>query len=401
MIYRVVFLYICFMIKRHLQKELELQLRKFPAIALLGSRQVGKTTLAKTIGHAMKSGAIYLDLERDSDLAKLEDAESYLEQHRDKCVIMDEIQRKPELYALLRSLIDADRRPGRFLLLGSASPEMVKGVSESLAGRIYYAQLYPFDLLEIHEKASWKTHWFRGGMPDALLARTNEDQQDWIDSFISTFIRRDLPELFDTRFSATIMKNFWTMLAHSSGTPWNAGTYARSLGVSADTVTRYLDFLEGAFVIYRLPAFFTNVKKRVVRSPKIYLQDTGILHRLLRIPDSDSLAGNPILGASWEGYVVEQVQRLKNKNIDLYFYRSQDGAECDVVLAKAHIPIACLEIKYSNAPAVSKGFYISAESLSIKKKFVITPTSETYKTKGGAVVCGVQNFLSEFLPDFS
>lgn len=386
------------MIRRILQKNLEQQLKKFPAVAILGQRQVGKTTLAKTIAKSMGSNTVYLDLERDSDLMKLNDAESYLEQHKDQCVILDEVQRKPNLYALLRSLIDDYRKPGRFMLLGSASPHLVKGVSESLAGRIYYAHLHPFNLLEIEKKAVLKKHWFRGGMPEALLAKTDEDYINWTDAFISTYIQRDMPELFDVRFSVSVMRNFWTMLAHNNGAIWNAENYARSLGVTAPTVNRYLDFLEAAFIIHRLPAFFQNVKKRLVKAPKIYLQDTGVLHRLLRIADSEHLQGNPIVGASWEGYIVEQIFQLKNDTLDMYFYRTQDGAECDVVLAKAHKPIACIEIKYSNAPDVSKGFYLSADALKSKKNFVITPGSDTYMIKNHTMVCSIKKFLKDFLP---
>ena len=389
------------MIKRNLELYLKILLQKFPAVAILGQRQVGKTTLAKIIAKAIKKETLYLDLERDTDLMKLQDAESYLESHKDKCVIIDEVQRKPELFALLRPLIDDYRKLGRFLLLGSASPHLVKGVSESLAGRICYAHLHPLNLLEVKNKISREKHWFRGGIPDALLAKTDADSIKWMEAFISTYIQRDLPELFDARFSSVAMKNFWSMLAHNNGGLWNAQNYARSLGVTAPTASRYLDFLEGAFLVHRLPAFFTNVRKRLVKAPKIYLRDTGILHRLLRIPDYEHLQGNPIVGTSWEGYVVEQILQLKNENLDMYFYRTQDGAECDLLLAKAHKPVACIEIKYSNAPSISKGFYLSAKILKSKQNFVITPNSDEYKTPGDVTVCNLKTFLLKHLPEIT
>lgn len=304
----------------------------------------------------------------------------------------------PELFSLLRSLIDIKRSPGRFLLLDSASPLLIKGVSESLAGRIKYEELGPVNLPEIPSSFSIEAHWFKGGFPDALTAKSNQEFVDWMDSFIVTFIERDLPDLFDFSFSRITMRNFWVMLAHSNSGIWNAQAFSRSLGIAGPTVNKYLDYLEGAFIIHRLPAYFNNVKKRLIKSPKIYLRDTGLLHRLLRIENPDELHGHSIIGASWEGYVVEQINQTKNKNIDLYYYRTQDGAESDLVLVKANKPIACIEIKYAASPNISKGFFITTEDLKTKENYIIIPSGKSYKIKKNVRVSGLKEFIKKILP---
>lgn len=385
------------MITRSLQKKIQDDLLQFPAAAILGPRQVGKTTLAKQLSKTVGKQSVFVDLENPRDLDRLSDAYSFLEQHQEQCVIIDEIQRMPELFTYLRPLIDAYRKPGRFIILGSASPELVKGVSESLAGRIAYSELSPISITELPSKIKINTHWFRGGFPDALLARSNASENNWMNSFVSTYIERDLSELFDTSFSTATMRNFWKMLAHSNAGIWNAQVFAGSLGLTAPTVKRYLDYLEAAFLIRKLPAFYYNSKKRIVKSPKVYLRDGGILHSLLALNQLDDLLGHPIAGASWEGYVVNQIAQNVPSSIELYYYRTQNGAESDLVLVKAGRPVACIEIKLSTNPAISKGFYECINDLKTSANFVITPQGEPYKKAATIIITGIQAFFDKNL----
>lgn len=371
------------------------RLKKSPAIAILGPRQVGKTTLAKQLG----DDYIYLDMENPRDLAKLNDAYTFLENLQDQTVIIDEVQLLPELFSLLRPLIDAKRTPGRFILLGSASPELVKGVSETLAGRISYNELCAIGLTELPGAISQEQHWFRGGFPESLLSENDILSREWLDDFIVSYVERDLAKLFGVDLAPTLLRNFWSMLAHLNGNLFNGESFARSLGVSAPTVNRYLEFLEGGYLIRRLQPWFVNAKKRLVKSPKTYIRDTGILHRLLNIPNYNDLFGHPAIGASWEGYVIEQIYQLKTKQTELFFYRTQTGAECDLVLVQGIKPIACIEIKLSNAPSVSKGFISCTQDLEPKHKFIITPKSDTYVTSNEITVTNLQHFLLEILSE--
>jgi len=383
------------LITRTLATQLRSRLKKSPAIAILGPRQVGKTTLAKQL----ESHYIYLDMENPRDLAKLQDAYTFLENLQDQTVIIGEVQLLPELFSLLRPLIDAKRTPGRFILLGSASPELVKGVSETLAGRISYNELCPIGLTELPKEIADDQHWFRGGFPEALLSETDTLSKEWTDDFIVSYVERDLAKMFGIELVPILLKNFWSMLAHLNGNLFNGESFARSLGVSAPTVNRYLDFLEGGYLIRRLPPWFVNAKKRLIKSPKTYIRDTGILHRLLNIPSYNDLFGHPAIGASWEGYVIEQIYQLKTKQTELFFYRTQTGAECDLLLVQGITPIACIEIKLSNAPTVSKGFINCTQDLEPKYKYIITPKSETYHTSNNIVVTNLRHFLLNIFPE--
>ncbi|MFD2584139.1 ATP-binding protein [Pedobacter vanadiisoli] len=383
------------LITRTLATQLRSRLKKSPAIAILGPRQVGKTTLGKQL----ESHYIYLDMENPRDLAKLQDAYTFLENLQDQIVIIDEVQLLPELFSLLRPLIDAKRTPGRFILLGSASPELVKGVSETLAGRISYNELCPIGLTELPKEIADDQHWFRGGFPEALLSETDTLSKEWTDDFIVSYVERDLAKMFGIELAPILLKNFWSMLAHLNGNLFNGESFARSLGVSAPTVNRYLDFLEGGYLIRRLPPWFVNAKKRLIKSPKTYIRDTGILHRLLNIPNYNDLFGHPAIGASWEGYVIEQIYQLKTKQTELFFYRTQTGAEYDLLLVQGITPIACIEIKLSNAPTVSKGFINCTQDLEPKYKYIITPKSETYHTSNNIVVTNLRHFLLNILPE--
>jgi predicted AAA+ superfamily ATPase len=385
------------MITRFLQVVVEATLKRSPAIAILGPRQVGKTTLARKIA-GKKTGFHYLDIENPLDRRKLEDSFSYLDSFRNACVILDEVQLMPELFSTLRPLIDEHRVPGRFILLGSASPSLIKGASESLAGRIAYLELNGIGLMELPIKNDYKTNWFRGGFPNALLPDTDEEGRAWLDDFIRSYIERDLNHLFDVNLSPLILRNFWSMLAHSNGNIWNAEVFARSLGISAPTVLRYLSVLEGGYIVRRLSPWFVNAKKRLIKSPKVYIRDTGIVHRLLNIPDFDSLLGHPVAGGSWEGYVIEQIYQQRPHSFDMFFYRTQAGAECDLVLVSGITPIACIEIKLGNTPTVSRGFINCVEDLQPKYKYIITPESGTYTTSHGVVITSLYHFITVLLP---
>ncbi|WP_293784085.1 ATP-binding protein [uncultured Pedobacter sp.] len=382
------------LIIRNLATQLRNRLKKSPAIAILGPRQVGKTTLAKDLSHDY----VYLDMENPRDVAKLQDAYTFLESLQDHTVIIDEVQLLPSLFSLLRPLIDAKRTPGRFILLGSASPELVKGVSETLAGRISYHELCPIGLTELPDNIDFEQHWFRGGFPESLLSENDSISKEWIDDFIVSYVERDLAKMFGVDLAPMLLRNFWSMLAHLNGNLFNGESFARSLGVSAPTVNRYLDFLEGGFLIRRLQPWFVNAKKRLIKSPKTYIRDTGILHRLLNIPGYSDLFGHPAVGASWEGYVIEQIYQTKAKQIDLFFYRTQTGAECDLILVQGITPIVCIEIKLSNAPSVSKGFISCIKDLEPKYKYIITPKSETYPSSNDIIVTNLKNFLLNILP---
>ena len=386
------------MITRKLQAEISRLMRDSPAVAILGSRQVGKTTLAKQIGAAQKKQSIYLDLENPLDVRKLADPFTFLNDNKDKLVIIDEVQTIPSLYSVLRAVIDADRKNGRFILLGSASPELVKGVSESLAGRIYYRELSPINLLELPENNSRNKHWLRGGFPTPLLARTDNAAFEWMSSFARSYIERDLSALFGVSLTSNLLTRLLSMLAHINGGVWNAEMMARSLGISAPTVNRYVDFLEAAFLVHRLQPFYYNTKKRLVKAPKVYIRDSGLLHHLSHVHSMNSLKGHPVVGSSWEGYVVEQIKELKPANTSLFYYRTQAGAECDIVLVKANQPVACVEIKMNNAPVISKGNLQSFADMQTQKNFIVVPDVDEYKNKDGVIICNIHTFLTKYLP---
>jgi len=364
------------MINRRLYPIIEHALEQFPAVALLGPRQAGKTTLARTIT-AGRTGSLYLDLERPSDLAKLADPELFLSRHTGHLVVLDEIQRRPELFTILRALIDDNRHPGRFLLLGSASPQLLKQASESLAGRISFHELSPFDVSEVQPTfAELPSFWSRGGYPMSWLAKTDEASASWRESFIVTHLERDIPA-FGIRVPGTTLRRFWQMLAHLHGQMWNASRLASGFGVSAPTVQHYLDILEATYMVRRLPPLHANLSKRLVKSPKIYLRDSGLLHALLGLSNLEDLAGHPIVGASWEGWVLEQIAQLLPSPWQLSFYRTAAGAELDVVAERGNKKIG-FEIKFSSAPTLSRGFWSAVDDLDLDRVCVIAPVESGY-----------------------
>jgi predicted AAA+ superfamily ATPase len=307
----------------------------------------------------------------------------------------------PELFSVLRSVIDGNRRNGRFLLLGSASPSLVKGVTESLAGRISFLELGPLKLNDILTgNFSQTNHWQKGGFPQAFLSESNQAWADWMSSFIKTYVERDFRLLFGIEINSVIIGKLWQMLAYNQGNIWKAEFYANSLGVSAPTANRYFEFLEGAFLVHRLQAFTGNVNKRMVKAPKVYVKDSGLVHFINKVFDFETLQGHPIIGTSWEGYVIQQIYACKSEGIELFYYRTQNGAEVDLILAKGNVPIACIEIKLSNAPSISKGFYNCVNDLGTLKNYVITPNSDVYPVKN-TWVCSLQYFLENYLKEIN
>jgi predicted AAA+ superfamily ATPase len=369
------------MIKRSITNDIKGTLRDFPVVGILGARQVGKTTLAKMMKETGLKNALYLDLEKTSDLQKLSDPQLYLEKYSDRLVIIDEIQRKPELFPLIRSLVDSKTRNGRFLILGSASPDLSRQSSESLAGRICYHQLTGFLLSEVCGAKTQKTFeklWLRGGFPRSFLAKSDETSFTWRENFIRTHLERDIPGL-GISIPASMLLRFWQMLSHCHGQLWNASKIANSLGISPPSARKYLDILQDTFMVRQLQPYYTNVKKRLVKSPKVYIRDSGLLHYLLGIGELDSLIGHPSAGASWEGWLIEQIMALIPKHWTVNFYRTAAGAEIDLVLLPTQLkPPIAVEFKYSLAPKPTKSFWNAFEDLKPQKAYVIYPGDESY-----------------------
>jgi predicted AAA+ superfamily ATPase len=363
------------------------RLEIFPAVVLVGPRQVGKTSLTAAIRNQIGRPSLYLDLERIVDLAKLDDLEGLAERNLDKLIILDEIQRYPALFPELRSIIDRKRTPGRFLLLGSASPQLIRDSSESLAGRVAYLELGGLQLSEILPTQDYRTHWFRGGFPDSLLAQDNESSSLWREAFISSYLERELP-LLGLRVSPTTIRRLWIMLAHTTGQVANASKLAASLELSSPTLKRYIDFLEQAYLVRRLSPYYANVKKRLVKSPKLYLRDSGILHELLGIPSYEGLLSHPTVGSSWETYIVEQISNLLPRGNELFYYRTQDGAEIDLVIVRGGRVQSVIEIKRNQRPRLTKGFYLAADDLSVDRRFIIAPVEGKQRTRSGEWLLG-------------
>lgn len=384
--------------RQHILKKLTLLSKEFPVIALLGPRQVGKTTLVKEYTDKLRKEVVHLDMERAADRNQLADPELFFAAHRDTVVVIDEVQLMPVLFSVLRPEVDALRKNGRFILTGSASPDLVKGVSESLAGRIAFIDLPPINTTEADAAhIAMSKHWFRGGFPLALTAKSNDSFMRWSENFVRSYVERDLSMLFGAGISPQLARNFWNMLAISNGNIWNAEAMSRSLGVSGPTVNRYLDFLEGAFLLRKLPAWYINAKKRLVKAPKVYIRDSGILHFLTHVPDIRSLAKHPIVGASWEGYVIEEICKALPYSVKPYYYRTHHGAEVDLVLVKGIVPVACIEIKYGLAPKVKEGFYNCVADLGTSHNYIIYPGTEVYSNSANSETLPLDVFLTKKL----
>ena len=368
-------------------------LNHFPVTGIIGPRQVGKTTLAKELIKDIQD-AVYLDLELDSDLNKLSEPQLFLERNADKIIVLDEIQRMPSLFPLLRALIDQNRKPGKFLILGSASPNLIQYSSESLAGRVAYEELTPFNLMEIPDTYDIDTHWFWGGFPDPFLEKNDSVARVWMRNFIQTYLERDLRQL-GLDVDPVLMRRFWSMLAHYHGNIWNASTFAKSLGITVPTVNRYLQFLEGAFIVRQLRPYHINIGKRLLKAPKVYLRDSGMLHYLANIENFDMLQGHVLVGHSWEGYVIEQIIQSLPDDVQAYYYRTHHGAEVDCVLVKGNQPVMSVEIKYSKTPKIEKGNRIAIDDLKTEKNIVIIPGEAEYPIQEDILVCGLRAFLEK------
>jgi uncharacterized protein len=367
------------MIKRTLHNKLVDALRQFPAVALLGPRQVGKTTLALEIG--MSSCALYLDLESEQDRAKMAQPELYLRDHQDKLIILDEVHRAPGLFPLLRGLIDSGRRAGRksgqYLILGSASLELLKQSGETLAGRIAYLELSPFNVLETSALAA-DDLWVRGGFPDSLLAESASESLQWRRNFIRTYLERDIPQ-FGPRIAAETLRRFWIMLAHNQGGLLNTAQFARNLGIDVKTVTGFIDLLVDLLLVRRLPPWHSNIGKRLVKSPKVYVRDSGLLHALLSISDKESLLSHPIIGQSWECFVIENLLTCIPDEVQGYFYRTGGGGEIDLLLSWPDGKLWAVEIKRSMTPKLERGFHSACTDLNPARKYVVYPGTERYR----------------------
>ena len=391
-------------IPRSLSVRLKERLRQFPAVALLGPRQVGKTTLARLLAETgaesppnpVETG-VYLDLENPVDQEKLADARGYLGTKRGRLVILDEIHRAPHLFQTLRGIIDERIRggepSGQFLILGSASIELLRQSGESLAGRIAYLELGPLDIREVAERDQTRL-WTRGGFPRSFLAPTDADSAVWREQFIRTSLERDIPAL-GPRVPAQTLRRFWTMLAHSQGGLWNAASLARSLAVDGKTVARYVDLLADLLLVRRLPPFHANVRKRLAKSPKVYVRDSGIVHALLRLDDLESVLGHPIAGASWEGFVIETLLRAAPERTQASFYRTASGVEIDLVLELPGARVWAIEIKRGLAPAVSRGFRVALDDVQPDRAFIVHGGEERYPKGSGVEAIGLGELANE------
>lgn len=384
------------MLQRRLLPELTAALAESPAVALLGPRQVGKTTLAHAVANAQP--AIYLDLQSEADRAKLAEPELYLGQHADKLVILDEIQRTPQLFHVLRGLIDAGRRRGRkvgrFLVLGSASIDLLKQSSESLAGRIRYLELAPLDAGEVGAKRLDDV-WLRGGFPESLLAASDAASLRWRRDFMRTYLERDIPQL-GPRIPAETLRRLWTMLAHQQGGLLNAAALARSLAVDGKTVASYLDLLVDLLLVRRLTPWFGNVKKRLVKSPKVYVRDSGLVHALLDIGNREALLAHPVAGASWEGLAIESLIAAAPDGAEPSFVRTSTGAEIDLLLQlPGHRGPWAIEIKRGLAPQLGAGFHAARETVQPERSFVVYGGKERFPLAQGVEAMALTDLCEE------
>jgi predicted AAA+ superfamily ATPase len=390
------------MLNRSISDYVLQRLSQIPIVALTGPRQVGKTTLAKQIREVIQEETIYLDLESDEDRNKLTDAERYLHARSDKLLIIDEVQRMPELFPVLRSVIDRKRSNGRFILLGSASPELLVRSSETLAGRIAYIEVHPFHFNEVREVASWQKLWLRGGYPDALLH--GDDTTSFINrtDLIRTYLERELPMLGLPGSSVALSRNLLRMLGHVHGNLLNYSDLSRSLGVHINTVRNIIIYFENTYLIRLLQPWHFNISKRLVKSPKVYIRDSGIFHALSGIENEEELEGFHQKGASWEGFVIQQIISVLKPTMEYYFYHTQDGSELDLVLVKGSRPVLGIEVKSTNAPKLSRGNTIAAGDLGGIPLLIVTPSvSEDYELKPGQRVTSFDRVLGhEWLEDW-
>jgi uncharacterized protein len=387
------------MIERRLFETIRSALKNQAAVVLLGPRQVGKTTLARLVGEGTES--IYLDLESEPDRSKIVDAGHYLRDHADKLVILDEIQRTPQLFETLRGLIDEGRRSGRrvgqFLLLGSASLDLLRQSSESLAGRVRLLELTPLDILEVgSETAAIDRLWLRGGFPESFVADEDISSFEWRQDFIRSYLEREIPQ-FGPRIPAETLRRFWTMLAHGQGGLLNASQLGSGLGVKGQTVSGYADLLVDLLLVRRLQPYFINVGKRLVKSPKLYIRDSGILHALLSLANREALLGHPIVGPSWEGFVIETLISLAPAGTVAGFYRTAAGAEIDLILELPGGKLWAIEVKRGLVPKLERGFYHAQQDLGPAASFVVYSGTERYSMGQGVEAISLRGIATELL----
>ncbi|MFA9389810.1 MAG: ATP-binding protein [Prolixibacteraceae bacterium] len=385
------------MINRTLSEQLVKFTNHFPVVGVLGPRQVGKTTLVKQNLELFHKQVVYIDLESPEDYNKLTNPELYLNDLQDTLVILDEIQIKPDLFPVLRSLIDRKRVPGRFIILGSASPDIIRDSSESLAGRITYLELQPFSINEISEVADVESLWLKGGFPNALLSE-DEISIQWMRSFIRSYVERDLP-LLGLGAPVRVIENLWNMLAHINGNIINYTQLSRGLGVSSNSVRSYVQFFQNSFLVRLLKPWSSNTGKRLVKSPKLLFIDSGILHHLLKIYDRPTLLGNPHVGNSWKSFVIQQIICNIPIAVEPYFYRTQDGSEIDLLLVRGESILAAIEVKFSNAPKLTRGNTVAIETLESKRNYIVTPSFDYYRIREDIWVCSVGHFVNIVLPE--
>ncbi len=397
------------LLPRLMHPVVQAHLRIFPAVALLGPRQVGKTTLARMIADAaapassdehaarVPKSALYLDLENPAHRERLADTRGYLGRHARRLVILDEIHRTPELFQILRGIIDdrihGGEPTGHFLILGSASMELMRQSGETLAGRIGYLALDPLDVREVDDRQTFRL-WVRGGFPRSFLAPSDSASALWRENFIRTYLERDIPEL-GPRIPAETLRRFWTMLAHLQGQPWNASMLARSLGVDGKTVARYLDLMVDLVLVRRLPPLYANVRKRLVKSPRVYIRDCGLVHTLLGLDDEDALLGHPVAGASWEGFVIETLLRAAPSRTDATFYRTATGIGVDLVLDLPGGSRWAIEIKRTSAPRANHNLRTALDDAAPDRAFVVYAGTERFPMGGGLEAIGLAGMVDE------
>lgn len=382
------------LIDREEEKTVEKYLTIFPAVVLLGSRQCGKSTLMKMFSEKHPD-LLYLDLQNRKDLNKLQDPIMFFHANANRIICLDEIQLLPELFDSLRSEIDRDRRPGRFILLGSASANLVQHTSETLAGRVGLIDLTPFTIAEIaqHKDYALSAYWFRGGYPDAYLANDDESCSIWRENFIRTYLERDIPQL-GFSIAAPKMLRLLTLLAHGHGELLNSSNLANIMDVSAPTIRHYIDIMESSYIVRTLPPYYNNIKKRLTKSPRLYIRDTGILHQILGIWDYNTLLGHPVLGHSWEGLVLENVCAVA-RNAQISFYRTATGSEeMDIVIQYPNKTIA-IECKVSTAPQLSDGFWKAIETLQPDETYVVCPIKDSYPLREHVYVIGLEELVTK------
>ncbi|GAA3950328.1 AAA family ATPase [Chitinophaga oryziterrae] len=387
------------MITRKAKSEIIQLLEEFSAVGVLGPRQVGKTTLAEEIAASFTPEPIYLDLESPTDKAKLNESEAYFELHKGRLIILDEIQRVPELFQILRGVIDKQRRQGhktgQFLILGSASLDLLKQSSESLAGRIAYKELSGLTVSEVNQ-ADQDQLWLRGGFPDSFLARNDQASLRWRMNFIGTYLERDVPQ-FGPRIPSTSLRLLWTMLAHSQGGQVNIAQIGANLGVTAPTAKRYIELLEDLLLIRTLRPWAGNLGKRLVKSPKIYIRDSGLTHALLNLATLDDILGHPVVGASWESFVIENLLSCLPIGATPWFYRTSAGAEIDLVIEQSSGKRWAIEIKRSLAPTLSKGFHFGCEDIQATKSFIVYPGKDRFPAANNVTVLPIIDMMNELI----